>query len=76
MTIPRGRYDALAAKMDVTATLVAPLAAGTPVGEVQVSLDGTPVSILTAKGNRVAQQTCMFKDLRSGSTDIPMTKSG
>jgi hypothetical protein len=37
---------------------------------------GTPVSILTGKGNRVAQQTCMFKDKRSGSTDIPMTNSG
>ncbi len=37
---------------------------------------GTPVSILTKAGNRVAQQTCMFKDKRSGATDIPMTKSG
>jgi serine-type D-Ala-D-Ala carboxypeptidase (penicillin-binding protein 5/6) len=46
VTIPRGRYDALAAKMDVTTTLVAPLAAGTAVGEVQVSLDGAPLSIL------------------------------
>lgn len=37
---------------------------------------GTPVSILTKPGNRVAQQTCMFKDKRSGATDIPMTNSG
>jgi hypothetical protein len=37
---------------------------------------GTPVSVMTSKGNRVAQQTCMFKDKRSGSTDIPMTRSG
>lgn len=37
---------------------------------------GTPVSILTKAGNRVAAQTCMFKDKRSGATDIPMTNSG
>ena len=37
---------------------------------------GTPVSICTKPGNRVATQTCMFKDKRAGSTDIPMTNSG
>jgi hypothetical protein len=36
----------------------------------------TPVAAMTAPGKRVAQQTCMFKDKRSGATDIPMTKSG
>jgi hypothetical protein len=34
------------------------------------------VAALTTPGNKVAQQTCMFKDKRAGSTDIPMTKSG
>jgi hypothetical protein len=31
---------------------------------------------LTSIGERIAQQTCMFKDNRSGSVDIPMTNSG
>jgi hypothetical protein len=34
------------------------------------------VAALTTPGNKVAQQTCMFKDKRAGATDIPMTKSG
>lgn len=34
------------------------------------------VAALTKAGNKVAQQTCMFKDKRAGSTDIPMTRSG
>jgi hypothetical protein len=33
-------------------------------------------STLTSTGRRIAQQTCMFKDKRSGSDDIPMTRSG
>ncbi|MBA3746429.1 MAG: hypothetical protein H0W96_02930, partial [Solirubrobacterales bacterium] len=33
-------------------------------------------STLTSTGRRDAQQTCMFKDNRSGSVDIPMTNSG
>jgi hypothetical protein len=36
----------------------------------------TPVAILTAVGQRIAQQTCEFKDKRTGATDIPMTRSG
>jgi hypothetical protein len=37
---------------------------------------GTPVSILTSPGVRVANQTFMFKDNRSGAVDIPMRNSG
>ena len=37
---------------------------------------GTPASILTGPGDRVAAQTSMFKDKRTGATDIPMTNSG
>ena len=36
----------------------------------------SPVAPMTSVGQRIAQQTCMFKDKRSGSDDIPMTKSG
>jgi hypothetical protein len=35
-----------------------------------------PVSELTSPGTLVAAQVCQFKDNRSGSSDIPMTKSG
>lgn len=36
----------------------------------------SPASIMTAAGRREATQTCMFKDKRSGATDIPMKRSG
>jgi hypothetical protein len=36
----------------------------------------SPVAPMTKAGDRVATQTCMFKDKRSGSNDIAMTKSG
>jgi len=43
VTIPRGGYPKLAAKMDVLAQLAAPLTRGTAVGEVSISFDGTPL---------------------------------
>jgi serine-type D-Ala-D-Ala carboxypeptidase (penicillin-binding protein 5/6) len=43
VTIPRGAYAKLAAKMDVVAQLAAPLVRGTAVGEVKVSFAGEPV---------------------------------
>ena len=51
VTIPRGSYPKLAAKMDVLAQLAAPLVRGTAVGEVDVSFDGatlvkSPVVVL------------------------------
>jgi serine-type D-Ala-D-Ala carboxypeptidase (penicillin-binding protein 5/6) len=46
VTIPRGRYDALAASMNVTAQLVAPVTQGAPVGELKVSFGGAPLSAL------------------------------
>jgi hypothetical protein len=36
----------------------------------------TPASVLTGPGERIVAQTCMFKDHRTGTTDIPMTNSG
>jgi D-alanyl-D-alanine carboxypeptidase (penicillin-binding protein 5/6) len=44
VTIPRGRYEALAASTDVTVQLVAPLREGTRVGQVNVSFEGRPLS--------------------------------
>jgi D-alanyl-D-alanine carboxypeptidase (penicillin-binding protein 5/6) len=46
VTIPRGRYDALAASMNVSTQLVAPLQRGAQVGEVKVSFGGSPLSTL------------------------------
>jgi len=43
VTIPRGGYPKLAAKMDVLAQLAAPLVRGTAVGEVSISFDGAPL---------------------------------
>jgi D-alanyl-D-alanine carboxypeptidase (penicillin-binding protein 5/6) len=43
VTIPRGSYAKLAAKMDVLAQLAAPLVRGTAVGEVNISFDGAPL---------------------------------
>jgi D-alanyl-D-alanine carboxypeptidase (penicillin-binding protein 5/6) len=43
VTIPRGGYTKLAAKMDVLAQLAAPLVRGTTVGEVEISFDGAPL---------------------------------
>jgi D-alanyl-D-alanine carboxypeptidase (penicillin-binding protein 5/6) len=46
VTIPRGSYAALAATMDLTAQLIAPLREGTRVGEVKVSLEGSTLASL------------------------------
>jgi serine-type D-Ala-D-Ala carboxypeptidase (penicillin-binding protein 5/6) len=53
VTIPRGAYPKLAASMDVVAELAAPLARGTPVGEVKISFGGaelikSPLVVLTS----------------------------
>ena len=44
VTIPRGLYPSLTASMSVPVELVAPLQAGAAVGEVNVRLDGQPLS--------------------------------
>lgn len=46
VTVPRGQYAGLEATLDVTANLVAPVAQGTPVGTVNVSLAGNPLQQL------------------------------
>ena len=53
VTIPRGAYSRLAAKMDVVAQLAAPLVRGTAVGEVKISFAGdelvkSPLVVLTS----------------------------
>lgn len=39
VTIPRGRYDALEARLEVNGTLTAPLGSGEQVGQIVISLD-------------------------------------
>lgn len=46
VTIPRGRYPALAATMELDETLVAPVDEAATVGEVQVSFDGRSLAVL------------------------------
>ncbi|MGA9342148.1 MAG: D-alanyl-D-alanine carboxypeptidase family protein [Rhodanobacteraceae bacterium] len=43
VTLPRGRYDALKASMDLPARLVAPFSKGQQVGKLKVTLDGKPL---------------------------------
>jgi D-alanyl-D-alanine carboxypeptidase (penicillin-binding protein 5/6) len=44
VTIPRGRYDALEARLELAGTLMAPLESGQSVGELIVELDGEAVA--------------------------------
>jgi D-alanyl-D-alanine carboxypeptidase (penicillin-binding protein 5/6) len=44
VTIPRGRYDDLVGRIEVTPQLLAPLAAGEEVGKVYVELGGEPIA--------------------------------
>ena len=44
ITIPRGNYDNLKAVMDMQGMMTAPIAAGSEIGSVTVSLDGRPVA--------------------------------
>ena len=44
LTIPRGAYDNLQSSLEIPSTLNAPLAAGQPVAELNISLDGSTVA--------------------------------
>ena len=46
VTVPRGRYDALEAIMDLSAEVMAPLSAGAQVGAVRISLDDEEISTM------------------------------
>jgi len=58
VTVPRGRYDALESVSNMPAVVMAPLAAGQPVGELEVSLDGNDL---------VQQQLRALEDNASGT---------
>lgn len=47
-----------------------------PGNQLTTDTHSRPTAELTSAGKLVAKQACMFKDKRSGSDDIPMTKSG
>jgi len=46
ITIQRGRYDDLVAKVELQSELMAPLAEGAPVGKINITLDDKPVANL------------------------------
>lgn len=58
VTVPRGRYDSLESVQNMPAILVAPVAAGQPLAEIKVSLDGN---------NVVHEQLSALEDNPSGS---------
>ncbi len=43
ITVPRGTYDSLESVLNMPAVIEAPVAAGQPLGEMKVSLDGEPI---------------------------------
>ena len=43
VTVPRGQYDKLKARMQIPATLIAPIKKGQKLGTLEVTLDGKPV---------------------------------
>ena len=58
VTVPRGRYDSLESVHNMQAILMAPVAAGQPLAEIKVSLDGNDV---------VHEQLSALEDNPSGS---------
>jgi len=58
VTVPRGRYDSLESVHNMPAILMAPVAAGQPLAEIKVSLDGNDV---------VHEQLSALEDNPSGS---------
>jgi len=44
LTVPRGRFDALKANVDVPKYIIAPLTAGQQVGTLKISLDGKVIA--------------------------------
>jgi D-alanyl-D-alanine carboxypeptidase (penicillin-binding protein 5/6) len=58
VTVPRGRYDSLESVQNMPAILMAPVAAGQPLAEIKVSLDGNDV---------VHEQLSALEDNPSGS---------
>jgi D-alanyl-D-alanine carboxypeptidase (penicillin-binding protein 5/6) len=66
VTIPRGRYDALTASMDLDLELVAPLELGTPVGQVNVLLAGNPLLNIPVVALQQVVEGGVWTKLRDG----------
>jgi len=60
VTIPRGRYDALEARLELSGTLVAPLQQGQSVGELIVELDGEDVARRPLKVQQAVEPAGFF----------------
>jgi D-alanyl-D-alanine carboxypeptidase (penicillin-binding protein 5/6) len=66
VTIPRGRYQALSASMNLPSELTAPLLPGTPVGEVKVLLAGSLLSNMPLVALEQVAEGGMWARLRDG----------
>ncbi len=66
VTIPRGRYDALQARLEISQSLTAPLAAGEVVGRLVVELDGQTVADRALITRRAVEQAGFFSRTADG----------
>jgi D-alanyl-D-alanine carboxypeptidase (penicillin-binding protein 5/6) len=66
ITVPRGKYEQLAATMDVPGQLVAPFAKGQQVGTLRLSLDGKPVAERPLVALADAPEGGFFKRISDG----------
>jgi len=60
VTIPRGRYDALEASLELSGTVMAPLLSGEQVGELIVTLDDNEVARRPLKAQETVNQAGFF----------------
>lgn len=66
VTVPRGKFDALKANIDVPKYIVAPLKAGQPVGILKISLDGKIVAQVPLVAKAAAEEAGFFGRLWDG----------
>lgn len=66
ITVPRGKFDALKANIDVPKYIVAPLKAGQPVGTLKISLDGKVVAQAPLVAKAAAEEAGFFGRLWDG----------
>ncbi len=68
ITVPRGRYDSLEAKMDLNANLMAPLPAGAQVGAVRISLDDEEITMMPLMALRAVPEANLWMRIKDEVT--------
>lgn len=66
ITVPRGSYDALESVLNIPAVVVAPLAEGQPVAELQISLNGSPLLTAPLQALRENPSGSLWQRTRDG----------